>query len=182
LEEDLLGPDLADFRYVALGLAGCDPADYLARPEPLAWGLAALMQQSPLTRPALKMACLGRIAGADLDDARRVLLVNCVEMYLDLNPEEAAEYSALCSVRENREVRVMATTWSERLEAKGREEGMQAGLKALREVLLSQLEQRFGPLPEEIHQRVEAISSLDRLTRLGRRVLKARSLSALRLH
>ena len=182
LEEDLLGPDLADFRYVALGLAGCDPAGYLARPEPLAWGLAALMQQSPLTRPALKMACLRRIAGAELDDARRVLLVNCVEMYLDLNPEEAAEYSALCSVRENREVRVMATTWSERLEAKGREEGMQAGLKALREVLLSQLEQRFGPLPEEIHQRVEAISSLDRLTRLGRRVLKARSLSALRLH
>jgi hypothetical protein len=181
LDEDLLGPDLADFRYVALGLAGCDAADYLARPEPLAWGLAALMRRGTLSRPELKLACLGRIAAADLEPARRILLVNCVEMYLELNPEEVAEYSALCSVRENREVKVMATTWSERLEAKGREEGLEAGLRAVREILLSLLEQRFGPVPEGIRQRVEAISSLDRLTRLSRRALNARSLSALRL-
>jgi predicted transposase YdaD len=80
----------------------------------------------------------------------------------------------------------MATTWSERLEAKGREEGLQAGrqegrLQALREILVSLLEQRFGPLQEEIRERVEAISSLERLTRLSKRVLTARSLGALRL-
>ena len=75
----------------------------------------------------------------------------------------------------------MATTWSERLEAKGREEGLEEGLRAVREILLSLLEQRFGPVPEGIRQRVEAISSLDRLTRLSRRALNARSLSALRL-
>jgi len=104
LDEDLLGADLADFRYVAFGLAGCDPAEYLARPEPLAWGLAALMRRGALTRPALKLACMSRIAAADLDEPRRALLVNCVETYLELNPEEAAEYAALCTVRENREV------------------------------------------------------------------------------
>jgi hypothetical protein len=54
-------------------------------------------------------------------------------------------------------------------------------LQALREVLLSLLEQRFGPLPEETRARVDAISSLERLTRLATRVLTARSLAALRL-
>jgi hypothetical protein len=180
---EILGPGRADFYYVVFGLAGCDPAAYLARPEPLAWGLAALMRGGDLSKPALKLACLARIATADLDEVRRVLLIDCVEMYLELNPEEEAEYSALCVVRKNREVRVMATAmlWSERMKEIGREEGTQHGLRALRKVLLSQLEQRFGPLPEETRAQVEAISSLERLTRLGTRVLTARSLAALRL-
>jgi len=61
------------------------------------------------------------------------------------------------------------------------EKGLQQGLRALRKVLLSLLEQRFGPLPEETRARIEAISSLERLTRLSERVLTARSLAALRL-
>jgi hypothetical protein len=185
LEDDRLGPGLGDFRYVAFGLTRCAAGEYLARPEPLAWGLAALMDRGSLTRPELKLACLRRIAAADLDDGRRLLLVNCVETYLELNLEEETEYAGLTTVRENREVRRMATTWSERLEAKGREEGLQAGrqegLLALREVLLSLLEQRFGPLPEATRERVEAISSSERLTRLSKRVLTARSLGTLRL-
>jgi hypothetical protein len=185
LEDDPLGPGLADFHYVAFGLAGCDPSSYLARPEPLAWGLAGLMRGGNLTRPELKLACLSRVAAAELDADRRMLLVDCIEMYLELNPEEVTEYSALCAVRKNREVRTMEATWSERMKAEGREEGLQKGLqqglRALRKVVLSLLEQRFGPLPEETRERVEAISSLERLTRLGSRVLTARSLAALKL-
>ena len=45
------------------------------------------MRRGTLTRPALKLACLRRIAAADLDDARRILLVNCVEAYLELNSD-----------------------------------------------------------------------------------------------
>jgi hypothetical protein len=51
----------------------------------------------------------------------------------------------------------------------------------LRKVLLNLLEQRFGPVSEETRSQVEAISSLERLTRLSERVLTARSLAALRL-
>ncbi len=197
LDEHLLGRDLAPFHYISFGLAGCAANEYLGRPEPLAWGLAALMQKGALSRPALKLACMRRIATAKMEETRRLLLVDCVEAYLELNPDEAAEYSALCTVRENREVKTMATTWSERLEAKGREvgreegreegkekgreEGLQEGLRALRKVLLHLLDQRFGPLPEETRERVETISSLERLTRLSERVLTARSLAALRL-
>jgi hypothetical protein len=182
LADTPLGPSLSDFRYIAFGLAGCSPEEYLARPEPLAWGLAALMRRGRLSRPALKMACLHRIVAARLDDEQRGLLVNCVETYVELNSEEAAEYADLCTVRENREVRTMATTWSERIAAQGREEGLQEGLRALRKVLLSLLEQRFGPLPDETRARVEAISSLERLTRLSERALTARTLAALKLH
>jgi predicted transposase YdaD len=139
------------------------------------------MRGGNLTRPELKLACLRRIAAAELDEDRRMLLVDCVEMYLELNPKEVTEYSGLCAVRKNREVRKMEVTWSERMKAEGREDGLQRGLRALRQVVLSLLEQRFGPLPEETRERVEAISSLERLTRLGSRVLTARSLAALRL-
>jgi hypothetical protein len=178
LPEDELGSKLEGFRYIAFGLAGCDAAGYLARPEPLAWGLAALMHRGTLTRPALKLACLRRIAAADLDDARRILLMDCVEAYLELNSDEAAEYARLCTVRENREVRTMATTWSERI----REEGLQTGRQAVKKILLGLLEQRFGPLSEATRERIEAISSLDRLTRLSEKALTARSLASLRLH
>jgi len=184
LGDHLFGPGRADFHYIVFGLAGCDPVAYLARPEPLAWALAALMRGGDLSRPALKLACLARIAAAtDLEEARRLRLVDCVEMYLELNPEEEAEYSALCAVRQKREVRTMATvmTWSERMKAEGMETGVQQGLRALREAVLSLLEQRFGPVPGETRERVEAISSLERLARLHKRVLTARSLAALRL-
>jgi hypothetical protein len=189
LEDSLLGIGLVDFTYVAFGLAGCAAGEYLERPEPLAWALAALMRRGSLSRPELKLACLRRIAAADLSDARRLCLVNCIEAYLELNSKEAAEYARLCTVRENREVKKMAMTWSERLEAKGMEKGiekgvekgMEKGLRALKRVLLSLLEERFGPLPDETRERVEAISSLERLTRLSQRVLTARSLAALRL-
>jgi hypothetical protein len=170
-----------DFKYVAFGLAGCDAADYLARPEPLAWGLAALMQPGALTRPALKLACLRRIAVADLEGERRLLLVDFVEAYLELNSNEAEEYARLCTVRENREVREMATTWSERIRQEGVQQGLETGLQAMRTMLLTLLDQRFGPLPEETRARVEAITSLSRLSRLGEKVLTARSLAALRL-
>jgi len=43
VRESEFGPDFPGFGYVSFGLAGCEAADYLARPEPLAWALAAVM-------------------------------------------------------------------------------------------------------------------------------------------
>jgi hypothetical protein len=61
--ESRLGPDFPAPRYVSFGLAGCPAAEYLDRPEPLAWALAALMDPGSSSRAELKMACLRRIAG-----------------------------------------------------------------------------------------------------------------------
>ena len=86
LFEEALSPLLEGFRYLSFGLAVCDATEYLARPQPLAWGLATLMDRGALTRPALKLACLRRIAAADLDDTQRILLVDCVETYSGTGP------------------------------------------------------------------------------------------------
>ena len=120
--ESSLGPDFPEPRYVSFGLAGCHAAEYLDRPEPLAWALAALMDPGPCSRAELKMACLRRIAGLKgrIDP---FLLVDCVENYLQLEPEEVAEFEALHSRRENQEVRAMAMTWSESHGARGRAQG-----------------------------------------------------------
>jgi putative YhgA-like transposase len=167
--ENDLGPSFPEPQYVSFGLAGCQAAEYLARPEPLAWALAALMDPGTMSRAELKMACLRRIAKlrGRFDS---YLLVNCVENYLQLTAEEAVELEALRARKENTEVQAMAMTWSEKLEAKG-----------VREILLLLLAERFGPLPEGARRQVEEISSLRRLTQLAKRVLTAHSLEEMGL-
>ncbi len=179
--ESDLGPDFSELRYLSFGLAGCRAAEYLARPEPLAWALAALMDPGSWSRAELKMACLRRIAGlkSRIDP---FLLVDCVENYLQLDAREVAEFEALHSRRENKEVRAVAMTWSEKLEEKGRTEGIAQGAqRGARQILLVLLGKRFGPLPENVRRRVETINSLDRLTELAERVLSAHSLEEMGL-
>jgi hypothetical protein len=62
--------------------------------------------------------------------------------------------------------------------AEGRKEGREEGM---RQLLLYQLEQRFGLLPEIVRLKVEAIDSPRRLTRLSGQVLVASSLEELGL-
>jgi predicted transposase YdaD len=175
--ESSFGPDFPEPRYVSFGLAGCRAGEYLARPEPLAWAFAALMNPASLSRAEHKMACLRRIASlrGRIDS---FLLVDCVENYLQLDPREVAEFDALRSRRENKEVRAMTMTWSEKLEAKGKEKGRAEGAHQL---LLRLLGKRFGPLPEPVRRQVETITSLDRLTELAERVLSAHSLEEMGL-
>ncbi len=177
VRESELGPVFQDLRYVSFGLAGCQAMEYLARPEPLAWALAATMDPGALSRAELKMACLRRIAGLRGGNDP-YLLVDCVENYLQLDPREAAEFETLRSRRENREVQTMAMTWSEKIAAQGEAKGRGEGV---REILLLQLAERFGPLPDGARRQVEEISSLQRLTQLAKRVLTAHSLEEMGL-
>jgi hypothetical protein len=168
---EIAAPELSSFRYIAFSLAGCSAAAYLKRPEPLAWGLAALMRPHPMSRAEHKLACLQRIAAADLSDEKSALLVDFVEAYLELTPEEAEEYKRL-DIQERKEERAVWMTWSEKLKAEGQKEGM-------RQVLLMLLDQRFGPLPDKIRQKVESTTSTQRLTRIAGKVLTAGSLREL---
>ncbi|HEX3529444.1 MAG TPA: Rpn family recombination-promoting nuclease/putative transposase [Thermoanaerobaculia bacterium] len=203
-EDNLAAPELSTFRYTVFGLEGCPGVDYLAKPEPVAWALAALMSPGEESRAAYKLHCQSRIVEARMAARKRILLLDFVEAYLELTPPEAEEYKIL-STRHRRRTRAMWMTWSERLKEEGKKEGLrlgkqegrklgqQEGLKlgkreglqeaarSLQQVLLSLLDQRFGPLPESIHRQVEAISSLRRLTRLAEQVLTVGSIRELRL-
>jgi hypothetical protein len=115
-----------------------------------------------------------RIAGAHLDDLRRFLLVNCVETYLELKGRDAEELEALQARRNAEEVRTMRMTWAEKLEEKGREQGV-------RQTLLRLLGLRFGPISEDVRRRIEAIGSVERLNQIAEQILVAHSLEEMGL-
>jgi hypothetical protein len=180
--DSALGPEIGSFRYYAFCLAGCSAEGYLARPEPLAWALASLMRRERLSPAEHKAGCLRRIFSAPgLNELRRFLLAHCVETYLELEGRDAEEFEALWFREPNREARTMFMTWSERLEAKGFEQGIEQGIEQIRQILLRQLSLRFGSLPAYVRQRVNAIRSVDRLTRIAEQVLVARSLDEIDL-
>jgi predicted transposase YdaD len=188
--DDELGPEIGCFHYYCFGLERSRAEDYLAKDQPLAWALAALMRSETLSRAQHKMACLKKIAAAHLDELRSFLLGNCVETYLQLNGQDAEELEALQANGNAEEVRVMRMTWAEQLKQEGRETGVVMGVEmgkregleqGVRQTLLRQLGARFGPLSDDVKRRVEAIRSVERLNQMAEQILVARSLEEMGL-
>lgn len=71
------------------------------------------------------------------------------------------------------------TDWTRQWKQEGRKEGEEDTLRQAREVLLRDLERRFGPLSEEVRQRIDAIGSIQELTEFILRAGAASSLAAL---
>jgi hypothetical protein len=191
---DVLGQRFHSFGYLAFGLSGSQAAEYLARPEPLAWGLAGLMNRGRMSTAEHRLACLSPMTKAKLTDRQRLLPVNCVETYLQLDPAAQEEYEALLAEEGHEEVATMETTWADRLRQEGFEVGVREGIEegkeqgkqegrqeGKRDLLLEQLERRFGPLPTATVQRVYALTSSEELSSLAARVLEAPSLEDLGL-
>lgn len=174
--ERLWEVELATFRYLAWGLRASSAERFARREEPLAWALAALMRPRRWRPGRHKLACLRSIARADLDEARRFLLANCVETYLQLEDDEQAEYERLRDGDDDVEVREMEMTWAERMEKEYTERGVARGqLAGMRRLVLHLAERRWGGLDESARRRVEAMDSADALERLADRLLTARS-------
>jgi hypothetical protein len=94
-----------------------------------------------------------------------------------LSPEEAARYEelrALSPAKEATAVNTVKMTWADRMKAEGRLEGRQ-------ELLLTQLEQRFGKLSALARRRLAEMRSADLLNQLARKVLVAGSLAEMGL-
>lgn len=170
------------FSYLAFGLSRSTATDYLRRPEPLAWALAGLMRPGALSPAERRLACLRQALEAELDDAHKYLLINCIETYVQLDPPDQEEYDALLAGDENREVAVMEMTWADRIAHEAREGALREGREdGKRELLRELLERRFGPLPERTAQRLQTLTSPEDLSRLAARVLDAQSLDELGL-
>ncbi len=61
--DEVDGEELLRVPYLVFGLEGCPAEDFLLKPQPLAWALAALMRPTRRSRAAHTRACLRRIAG-----------------------------------------------------------------------------------------------------------------------
>jgi predicted transposase YdaD len=186
------------FHYHAFGLSRSRAAKYVRRPEPLAWALAALMRHRGLSAAEHQIACLRPLAQAPIDDARKFLLMNFVDSYVQLDESEREEYETLLADERNREVAAMTeltlTTNADRLVRKSYIEGLEQGQRegrehgeregrehGQRELLLLLLARRFGTLPEATTRRIQALTSPEELARLAERVLDAASLDDLGL-
>lgn len=194
-EERSMGLAVGTLHYHSLGLSQAPAAGYLARAEPLAWALAALMRLGKgQSRSELGLACLCQIARATgLSDQERLLLSRCVFMYIRLESQEAREFDKILAELDDEEVQVMKMSMAEWWQKegmekglqKGREEGLEKGLEkgreSIRDLVLRLLGQRFGSLSSEVQRQVAAIASADELSRLAERVYQVESLEELGL-
>jgi hypothetical protein len=183
------------FRYRALGLSGCRAADWLARPEPVAWALAALMDPGEWSRAELKVECLRRVQQSGVAGFGKEVLVNWIDTYVQLSGEDATEYQHLLALEKNKEIRQMEDTWLGRAEeqgfkkgeakglakglAKGKIQGFREGkaetVDRMRRMVLQRVERRFGAVPESVEARVQAITSIETLARLMEKLPSLRS-------
>ncbi len=71
--------------------------------------------------------------------------------------------------------------WTLQWKQEGFDEGLERGVEKGRTALILELERCFGPLPEGVRQRVQALHSIERIVELSARVATAPSLTALGL-
>ncbi len=164
-EEQSLGKTVVAFHYHSFGLSRASAAEYLTRPEPLAWALAVLMRPAKGQRRAqLGLACVRHIAAApDLSTQELDLLCCCVWAYGRFNDEEAEEFDKIMAEIEDREVQDMKMSmmewWKKKGLEEGREEGREQGVKQGEASLLKRLlQRRFEDLPAGIDRRLEQAS------------------------
>jgi hypothetical protein len=191
-EVSALGRKSWIFSYKSWGLSRSMASEFLKLPVLLAWALAALMNPKGFSsRAELAIACLRRILkAADLDEARRYLLLNFVQTYVELDEEMLPEYDDLLRKADGQEVQEMMMTWADRMKEEGREEGHKEGREeghkegreeGMQNLVLHLLGERFGRLSERIRRRVKAITSGDELRKLASRIPKGSSLKELGL-
>ncbi len=169
------------FRFLYVGLPALDGLKYVQGDNWLGVALSALMKI-----PKEKVAWLGaealrRLVEAPLTDQQKFLLAECVQAYLPLDEAQQQEYERIVAGEPYQGVTAMNTTWFEKGIKKGREEGREEGREiGLRDVLPDQLQDRFGPLPDKVLDRLQKMSG-EELTKVGKALVRAKSLKDLGL-
>jgi hypothetical protein len=178
----LFGREHLRFRYAALGLERLAASEYAGK-GPLGWALAALMDKSAVGGLVpFKASMHKEILESGLDRELKRLLLNVVETYFKLDDEQKEELRRLLATEEYRNMQDIEMTYFDELEERGRQKGREEGRdEGKRETLLRQLTAKFGPLPEAVILRVNALKSGNELDLCLERLLTARSLQELGL-
>ena len=182
VELDAAGFWFNRYRYLAFAPSLATAEKYLARKDPLAAALAALMRYSSGSPAEHKLACLRRIVTArELTPARSFQLANIVDTYIQLDTEEEEKFLTVVTKTTEKEVRTMETVWDRAL-AERHEAGQKIGLVlGMRRVLLQLLQTRFGELPTDAVQRVQDCDNPEQLQQWSAGVLNAPDLRTLGL-
>lgn len=187
--EEIFGETVLRVDYFVFGLSRSRAEEYLARPNPLGWGLAALMS-TDMEPAEHRFRCMQAIATADLTEHQRRLLGNCVGTYLQLTGDHRRRYEEMITKEKATEIEAMEGTWfgkiareaREKAEKQGERKGKKEGqLRGERRMLERMLEVRFGPLSEDERRRIEALDSTEKIERIFDQALEAGSLDELDL-
>jgi hypothetical protein len=165
--------DVVRFKYLYVGLPGLKAVEYINSGNWLGVALTTLMEIPKDQAAQMGADALLRIAAAPLSEQKRFLLAECVKAYLPDDEKVRAEFAKLMDVEKYAGVRAMSKTWFEEGIEKGEETGR-------RKMLREQIEDRFGPLPARVAERLQQIPLAD-LIPLGKSILRAQSLSDLGL-
>ena len=195
-EERSLDRPVCRLNYHSLGLSRASASGFLARPEPLAWAFAALMQTARgQPRSKLGLECVARIAAeTTLSRREHDLLLACVLTYAGFDDDDAQIFDKITTALEDEEVQTVKMSMTERWHKEGLEKGRELGLEqgkelgleqgraeGIRDMVLRLLSQRFGALSSEARRRIAAITSADELGKLAESVYAADSLKDLGL-
>ena len=171
--EKLFGEEYLHFRYHCIGLPELHAEEYLAAKNPVAYGLAPLMEHDELSKPELKAICVTGIATSGVNEVQAALLVHFLDTYLPLDETEEEEFQQLIQKEEVEAMRFI-TSW----EQKGIAEGE---LKALRATLLRLLKVKFSDVPPVVAQHVLAIDEAKELDTLLEQLIHAESIEKMGL-
>jgi hypothetical protein len=172
-EEHFWEHRLLRFEYAYVGLPKLNAEQYVSGAHLLGVALSSLMKVPKERRAEVHLEALKRIALSRENDYRRFLLAECVEAYGDLDEAQRQRLEALLATPQYQEVRPLVITTYERGKLEGK-------MEERREMVLLQLEAKFGPLPPAIKQRVEALSP-EQLRQVALEFVKAQSLKELGL-
>jgi hypothetical protein len=171
-EESFWGQRILHFTYPYVGLPALDAEQYVRQDNWLGVALAALMRVAPERRLELGLEAWRRLLQCPENAYRRYLLCECLDAYMPLNEEQRDFYEQKILTDPDPGVRVMGTGLFEKF----RQEGIAAGrAEGQREMLLAQLEAKFGTLSSNLKQRVETLPA-DKLKEVSVAIVKAQSL------
>lgn len=176
-QESVFDVPVLTFNYQRVGVPDLE-AEEIDATNPLVYGLAALMKRGRKSKAQHKADCLLQIARAVIDEARKSLLVNCVETYLPLSENEQQDFDKITQKPNFQEVTQMQSVYETRGEARGVARGIITGK---RETALMLLQVKFGELPPAATLHVQEMTDPAKLDRLTAGILTADTLAELGL-
>jgi len=178
-EMTVAGETIIRFHYRLIKLKHLDYREFLGSPNPLAYALMAKMDYTRRERVRLKVDFLRLILASDVDPARKSLLIDFVETYVSLDPQERIEFEQIVnSDTQYEEVKKMITVYEQQGLQKGLEQGIEKGKKEMLFLLMSK---KFGPLSEAQQQTILRIDSTQDLDHFLLKIMDASSLEELNL-
>src|SRR4029453_7200320 len=133
------------FEYAYIGLPALDGIEYLRGDNLLGLALAALMNLPPSERARIKAEGPARIARSRENTARKELLTECFDNYLNLRPDELPEYERL-QTEQFPEANAVVNSIKE-----------QGRILGQRQIVRKLLDKKFGPLTQEVLAKLDAL-------------------------